>query len=55
MSNICEEAKRLREMWGGFRTYSTKEIKRWLLESGFKDIKERMMDETVLIEGRTIL
>jgi hypothetical protein len=51
MSNIPEEAKRLREMWGGFRTYSMKEIKRCLLESGFKDIKEGVMDETVLIEG----
>jgi hypothetical protein len=27
------------------------EIKRWLLEPGFKDIKERFMDGTVLIEG----
>jgi hypothetical protein len=33
------------------RTYSMNEIKRWLLESGFKDIKERFLNETVLIKG----
>lgn len=37
--------------WGG-RSYSPKEIKRWLSEAGFKNIKERPMDDTVLIEGR---
>jgi len=37
--------------WGG-RSYSPKEIKGWLSEAGFKNIKERSMDDTVLIEGR---
>jgi 2-polyprenyl-3-methyl-5-hydroxy-6-metoxy-1,4-benzoquinol methylase len=36
--------------WAG-RSYSSKEIKRWLLEAGFKNIKERPMDDTLLIEG----
>ena len=36
--------------WAG-RSYSSKEIKRWLLEAGFKNIKERPVDDTLLIEG----
>jgi 2-polyprenyl-3-methyl-5-hydroxy-6-metoxy-1,4-benzoquinol methylase len=36
--------------WAG-RSYSSKEIKRWFLEAGFKNIKERPVDDTLLIEG----
>lgn len=36
--------------WAG-RSYSSKEIKRWLLDAGFKNIKERPVDDTLLIEG----
>ncbi|MGB9716571.1 MAG: methyltransferase [Thermodesulfovibrionales bacterium] len=34
------------------RSYSSKEIRGWLLKTGFKNIKERLLDDTVLIEGR---
>jgi hypothetical protein len=33
------------------RCYSPKEIKKWLIETGFKNIKERPVDDTVLIIG----
>ncbi|MFZ6016739.1 MAG: methyltransferase [Nitrospirota bacterium] len=33
------------------RCYSPDEIKRWLLRLGLKDIKERLIDDAVLIEG----
>lgn len=33
------------------RCYSPQEIKKWLIKSRFKNIKERFMDDTVLVEG----
>jgi 2-polyprenyl-3-methyl-5-hydroxy-6-metoxy-1,4-benzoquinol methylase len=35
------------------RCYSPKEIKRWLLEAGLKNIKEKLMDDTVLVMGNS--
>ncbi len=34
------------------RCYSPQEIKKWLVKTRFKNIKERFMDDTVLVEGR---
>jgi len=34
------------------RCYSRREIKRWLIKAGLKHIKERLMDDSVLITGR---
>ncbi|NWF51882.1 MAG: methyltransferase domain-containing protein [Nitrospirae bacterium] len=34
------------------RTYTSKEIRKWLIDIGFKNIKERLLDDTVLIEGK---
>lgn len=34
------------------RSYSIKEIRKWLSKTGFKNIKEKLLDDTVLIEGR---
>ncbi len=33
------------------RCYSLKEIKGWLLKTGFKDIKMKSLDDTILIQG----
>lgn len=35
----------------GGRSYSSDEIKKWLLKAGLKDVKEKLMDEAVLISG----
>ncbi len=34
------------------RSYSSNEIRGWLSKTGFKNIKEKLLDDTVLIEGR---
>lgn len=36
----------------GGRCYSPKELRGWLLKAGFKNIEERLIDDTVLITGR---
>ncbi len=35
------------------RCYSPKEIKRWLLEAGMKNIKQKLLEDTVLVMGST--
>ncbi len=35
----------------GGRCYSAGEIKRWLLKAGLRDIEEKIIDDSVLIEG----
>lgn len=37
----------------GGRCYSPDEIKDWPLKVGFKNIKEMVIDDSVLIEGRS--
>jgi len=36
----------------GGRCYSPKELRGWLLKAGFKNIEERLIDDTILITGR---
>jgi len=36
------------------RCYTTREIKRWLTETGFRNITVKKLPETILIEGRAI-
>lgn len=67
IQEFCISEDRTRPVWGALfsvnmlvntwagRSYSPKEIKRWLSEAGFKNIKERPVDDTVLIEGRSFL
>jgi 2-polyprenyl-3-methyl-5-hydroxy-6-metoxy-1,4-benzoquinol methylase len=38
----------------GGRCYSSKEIKTWILKIGLRDIKERVIDDSVLISGRLL-